>query len=474
MTNIVSTVTAMLGGADAATGAGGVWQVTLTGTWALGDAYSLTLTEVASGRSLTLGEGALTGAEPTFALTYKKKLYLIGGGQTMFFSALEEPTIFNDLNQAGNSFMDLSNEYGLADDLLAGVIYQGRMAVFARRSIQIVQVDPDPANYAVGQTLENIGTVNGASVRGMGDYDVLFCADSGVRSLRVRDSSNNAQVMDLGTPIDSLVQARLLSVGTATMASIVEPISGRYWLAIGNLVYVFSYFPSSGIAAWSTYEPGAVFAASSSVYGGGPAEWFVTWAGLTVGKAYSFKRGATERSYSCVFTHDGVDTTNADVTFVATDTSATVTVTAASNPGGLMATLLELWTPEKFVVYNGQIYARSTDGIIYRYGGTDNATYDSSPCTWETPWLDAREAATKKLGASVDAGLEGGWSIALGMDPVSGILTEVYHNTASSYGLGVVPSTMRGNHFKVRGQTYGATYARFSTFALHFQGGDNR
>ncbi len=466
MTTIVTTAVAMLGGADAAAGAGGVWQVTLTGTWALGDAYSLTLTEVAGGRSVTLGDGALTGEEPTYALTYKKKLYLLGGGQTLFFSALEEPTIFNDVNQAGNSFMDLSNEYGFSDDLLAAGIYQGRIAVFARRAIQILQVDPDPANYAVLQTLENIGTVNGASVRGLGDYDVLFCADSGVRSLRVRDSSNNAQVMDLGTPIDSLVQTRLLSVGTGTMASIVEPISGRYWLAVGNLVYVFSYFPSSGIAAWSTYVPS--FTTLTSVMPeSSPPPGYNQWT-VVSGQTYVWTKNIFESTLTC-----GSVTLTASGYFVADGTNVLVGLTGLGQ-GTVELVTITTFTPEKMVERAGQVYLRSTAGKIYRYGGSDNATYDASPCSWETPWLDARSAATNKLAASADAGLEGGWVLSLGMDPVSGILKEVYRNTASTYGLGVVPSTMRGNHFKVRGVTYGASYARFSTFAFHYQGGDSR
>ena len=44
----------------------------------------------------------------------------------------------------------------------------------------------------------------------------------------------------------------MLRKGTA----IHEPKDGRYLLAIGSKVYVFSYFPSSKVSAWSIYEPG--------------------------------------------------------------------------------------------------------------------------------------------------------------------------------------------------------------------------
>lgn len=468
----------MLGGADANAGIGGIAQITVAGAWAADDTFSVTLTTPSDGRSQTLGAGAVTNQNPTFALTYNKKLYLLGGGQTLFFSALNAPTQFNDLNAVGNGFMDLSNEYGFSDNLVAAAIYQGKLANFARRSIQIVVVDADPANYQVVQTLENIGTVNGDSVRNMGDLDVVFCSDSGFRSLRVLDSSGKLTPFDLGTPIDSLVQARLLAAGTSQMASIVEPISNRLWEAIGNLIYVFSYFPNSGVAAWSTYEASVPLDPVSTTWGALPANsWLINYSGLTIGRTYRFTRGAVELGATSCVIADGSFTpylTNADGTFVATATTATALITTTTAPAAATCILGELFTPEKFEIYNGQIYVRATTGQVYRYGGAANATYDASPCSWETPWLDARSAPTQKLGGGIDAGLEGGWLLSLGSDPVSGVLKLVYASSTSTFGKGMIPKATKGTHFKAKGVTSGAAYARFSTFAYHFEGGDAR
>lgn len=472
-----TTATDMLNGVDAAAGSGSVIQATVTGSWASNDEFALILTAPETGRSQTFGAGALTNQNPTFALTYKKKMYLLGGGQIMYFSALEQPTVFNDLNASGNGFMDLSNEYGFSDNMQAAAIFQGKLATLARRSIQIVAVDADPANYQVVQTLENIGTVNGASVRNMGDVDVVFCSDSGFRSLRVLDSSGKLTPFDLGTPIDSLVQARMLSVGTSQMASIVEPFSNRLWEAIGNLIYVFSYFPNSGVAAWSTYEPSIPVAPVASTYSAlGGGVYLAQWTGLTVGRTYIFKRGTVEglSTADSPFVSGSTNVFNANVTFVADATTAQVEVTRPEAPTTLTCSLAELFTPEKFEERAGRVYVRGTDGKIYLYGGTDNATYDESVCSWETPWLDARSAATNKLGAGMDAGLEGGWAVSLGTDPVSAVLKECYRSTVSTFSKGVIPATMKGTHFKARGVTYGATYARFSAFAFHFDGGDSR
>jgi hypothetical protein len=43
------------------------------------------------------------------------------------------------------------------------------------------------------------------------------------------------------------------------MDAVVQPIQGRYWLssgAVGDTIYVLSYFPAGNITAWSTFAPG--------------------------------------------------------------------------------------------------------------------------------------------------------------------------------------------------------------------------
>lgn len=477
--NIITTAKPMLGGADAFAGSGGVADLTVSGAWSLDDTFSVTLTTPANGRTVMLGAGALTNQNPTIALTYKKKLYLLGGGQIMWFSALNEPTQFNDLNATGNSFMDLGNEYGFSDNVVGAAIFQGYIAAFARRSIQIVAVDANPDNNNVAQTLENIGTVNGDSVRGIGDKDVIFASDSGFRSLQVVNTNNKVTPYDVGTPIDALVVSRMLAVGTTQMPSIVEPFSNRYWCAIGNLIYVLSYFPEAGVTAWSNYDPSTPKTPVSTAWTFLPSSnYYITFGGLTVGKTYRYTRGAVELAATGGGQiGDASDTPyllNADGTFVATTTTARVVIQNSTAPAAATCSLGELFTPEKFEERAGRVYVRDTDGMIRLYGSTDNNTYDDSVCSWETPWLDAKSAANKKLSSGVDAGMEGGWALRFGMDYVSGVLSEVYRNTASTFAKGVIPKAAKGTHFKVRGNTYGATYARFSVFALHFEGGDDR
>ena len=37
---------------------------------------------------------------------------------------------------------------------------------------------------------------------------------------------------------------------------VIEPRDGRFWLAIGDTIFVFSYFPAAKVSAWTIYKPG--------------------------------------------------------------------------------------------------------------------------------------------------------------------------------------------------------------------------
>lgn len=209
-----------------------------------------------------VGSGAFTaGEKPVFALTHREKLYVIYKS-ILGFSGIDEPERW----QAGGApvavgfgFKNMSNQSAGSETLTGLGRYQDLMAVFARRNTQIWYLDPDPLQNVQRQLLPNIGTLAPGSVVSFGDSDVFFLADSGIRSLRARDSSNKPGVSDVGTPIDEQLLeylATLTETERAAAVGALEPLSGRYLLAVGTKIFVFSYFPSSRISAWSVYEPG--------------------------------------------------------------------------------------------------------------------------------------------------------------------------------------------------------------------------
>lgn len=243
------------GGQDEVIGAVKIVDVEVGADFDQGATYRL---EVQDADIPILGLAAGVGRT---VLTFGDKMYSVAQSLLWFsgFTSGEpDPTAWTD-NVTGAGFIDISTQEAGADTLTALGIYQNRLAVFARTGVQVWDMDADPANNQHVQTLQNIGTLAAESVLAFGDLDLFFLSESGVRSLRARDSSNVAGVNDVGTPVDNDVVEFLLgqpgNVRRRAVAAL-EPTSGRYWLAIGPRIYVFSRFPGSGISAWSTYELG--------------------------------------------------------------------------------------------------------------------------------------------------------------------------------------------------------------------------
>lgn len=195
----------------------------------------------------------LSGSQnPGALLTYRQKLFA-GAGSVLFFSAVGDPKNYTG---TGAGFVDLSTHTRGAEEITALARYQDFAAIFSRRTIQVWFLDPDPLNSRQVQVLENTGTTAPRAVVSFGDTDVFYLDQSGIRSMRARDSSNNAFTTDIGSPVDPLVVQDLCDCEVQAAASVIEPLDGRMWMALGSRIYVFSYFPAARISAWSTYEPG--------------------------------------------------------------------------------------------------------------------------------------------------------------------------------------------------------------------------
>lgn len=192
----------------------------------------------------------------TFAKTVGSKLYAVSG-EILAYSKVGDPTTWN--GGVGAGFKDLSQYSADATQLLSMETYFGLLAVFARRSVQIWNVNADEASDNLEQVLRNTGTIAEHSVLGFGETDVFYLADTGVRSLRARDTTNSAFVSDVGTAIDEHIQAYIATLTEAQISNataVIDPLDGRYMLALGERIYVFSFFPNSKISAWGYYEPG--------------------------------------------------------------------------------------------------------------------------------------------------------------------------------------------------------------------------
>jgi hypothetical protein len=228
------------------------------GTGPNGFAVAFTLADgmVFDPTSTTMAGGADSDAyvPGEFVRTIGSKMYSTSDGR-MHFSGIRAPTQWTT-DAVGAGFIDMSQEASAFEELTGLADYQGFVAVFAANGVMIWYVDPDPDLYAKRQVLRNTGTPYPGSITEFGDSDLFYLANSGCRSLKARDSSNAAATTDIGSPIDKLIRAKLRTMSAeerSRIRGLINPADGRFWLIMGDTIYVFSFFPNSKVSAWTTY-----------------------------------------------------------------------------------------------------------------------------------------------------------------------------------------------------------------------------
>lgn len=202
----------------------------------------------------TSGAAQLTGVSGTNARTHQMKLYLVDG-RNLRFSAVGDP---DDFAGTGSGIIDVAQQ-DTGSTVLVGVEqYYSYLALLARNAIQLWQMDVDPNKNALIQVLGNIGLVAPNAAAKYGNGDVLFLSDTGVRSIRARDSSNAAVLNDIGSPIDPRIAEKrgvLTPADAEKITALVDPLTGHFWLVWGREVFVLAYYPNSKVSAWSTFLP---------------------------------------------------------------------------------------------------------------------------------------------------------------------------------------------------------------------------
>lgn len=208
--------------------------------------------------SLSMANGAATTNtyQPgEFVKTIGTKEYSVSG-PNMHFSGIKEPTKWTT-DAVGAGFIDMSSENSGSEELTSLARYQTFVAVFAARAVQIWYTDPDPELNRLSQVLNNTGTSCPRSVTEFGDTDLFYLDESGLRSLRARDSSNAAATTDIGVPVDGLISAKLNTLTEnerQQVIGLIEPKEGRFWLVMRDTIFVFSFFNGAQVSAWSTYD----------------------------------------------------------------------------------------------------------------------------------------------------------------------------------------------------------------------------
>lgn len=203
-------------------------------------------------------------------MAHRSKMYAISGN-IVYFSTLNNPAVWTPgSTNTGAGFIQLDGQDTGAVNLIGLASYYDQLALFGRNSIQLWAMDEDPAQNQLVSALGGTGLVAPKALARYATGDVLYLSDSGVRSLKARDSSNAAAVSDVGSPLDEeirqLVQdARKGPVGSImasvpdsliSAAGVTEPTTGQFWLVVNDKVYVLSTATSSHVSAWSRYDLG--------------------------------------------------------------------------------------------------------------------------------------------------------------------------------------------------------------------------
>lgn len=205
---------------------------------------------------------AVTGnPKPHVVFTHKKKLH-VGAGPTLFFSALKDGLDFGDGGTGtGDGFIDMSFEIGAASEIQALAAYEAYAAVFFESNVMVWFLDVDPSKDLPQQRVNSAGTFGPRAVVPFRDSDLLFYDTTGIRSLRARDSSGAAMTVDIGSAIDAFTQAAYIACPEdrrELVSGVVDPLTGRVWVAIEDQIFVLSYYPETNVTAWSVYRPGFV------------------------------------------------------------------------------------------------------------------------------------------------------------------------------------------------------------------------
>lgn len=234
----------------------GTISAAVTGPAANSRAVSIVTTGGAlSGAVLAGGIDAyVTGTR--YVRTIGTKMYTLSESNIQF-SAVGAPTNWSDTDTGtGFGFISTDQYTSGSEKLTAVVEYRNFAAVFAENCIQIWTVAADPADNAFQRVLRNVGTSCPRSVVQYGDGDLFFLDESGLRSLRSRDSSNAASTTGVGVKVDPLILEKLRSLTEAereNVIGLIEPQDGRFWLIVKDTIFVLSLFEEERINAWTVY-----------------------------------------------------------------------------------------------------------------------------------------------------------------------------------------------------------------------------
>jgi hypothetical protein len=253
--NVITTNSDVGGGVTEVEAVAQVYTAEFIGTLETTDKFTITINGTAYSAS---PRGAATG---TSIYINNRRVWSTAAGVWRYSKIADytawDPAIHSD-SSSGAGFLDVGS-FLEVDRILVAAPYNTQSAVFSQDSIGLYTLQADAELNSFDQPIENTGTRAPRSVKTYGNTDVFYLDHSGVRSLRARNGTNTPYVADVGSALDPFIidYMATLSGGQVKRAvSAIEHTDGRFWLAIGERIFVLSFFPATKISAWTYYEPG--------------------------------------------------------------------------------------------------------------------------------------------------------------------------------------------------------------------------
>ncbi len=176
------------------------------------------------------------------------KIFAVNG-DTVRYCKTGNPRDWSAANDAGFLPTGLNSRGDRGANALG--VYQNNLIVLSKDGAQVWKVDPDPAAMGLQDIVENVGTSYPRTVANVSG-DLYFLSDYGFRSITTLQLTNNLADLDVGSPIDTLVRARIKAGGFTPKAFYFYG-TGQYVCAMGNELFVYSISRTAKIAAWSHY-----------------------------------------------------------------------------------------------------------------------------------------------------------------------------------------------------------------------------
>jgi hypothetical protein len=167
------------------------------------------------------------------------------------FTKTSDPRDWTTANDAGFVPSGLSAP---GDDTVKAVgDFGGDLAIFYADSLQVWDVDADPANNALKNSSTNTGAIHADTAQALAG-DLIFLSQQGFRSASLIAITDNLQENDVGSAIDAL---RSDIADDDDPVSIYYPKLGQMWCMnvedAETKVYVYAFSRAVKLSAWQTF-----------------------------------------------------------------------------------------------------------------------------------------------------------------------------------------------------------------------------